>query len=186
MKILLIVVVMLGIGIAVSVQQGVFERSTPAPVLQNNSDYVPSEVVNIPPPPFAVLAPGASKIEIYDGIKFDLKTATVDLSGRGLSGSLKAEVNKLTSLKVLNLSGNTFTGLPAEVGQLTQLEVLNLSNNQLTGIPQELGNLQNLKELDLRGNDISESDLELISERLSSSTIVMVEEGSEVETEEES
>ena len=178
MKTLIITVLVLGVVGAlgsIGMQKGFFERSTETPLPVSNSNYVPSEVVEQKPSPFVVLAPGASKIEIYDGIKYDLKVTEIDLQGRDLSGSLKAEIGKLTALRTLDLSGNAFTGLPAEVGQLSQLEVLNLSDNQFTGLPHELGNLQNLKVLDLQGNDISKSDLDTISEQLASSTQILVD-----------
>lgn len=111
-------------------------------------------------------------IEIYDGVSVSERSTSVDLSGKGLTGSLKGEVRHLQNLTSLNVSNNQFTGLPAEVGQLTKLEVLNLSNNQFTGLPHELGNLQNLKVLDLRGNDISTFDLEYIQNQLPASTVV--------------
>jgi len=90
------------------------------------------------------------------------KVTLLDLSNNSLSGSLPGEVRFLTSLKVLNLSGNTFTGVPAEIGQLSNLEILNLSNNQITGLPNELGNLKKLKVLDLRNTSYSAQDLEEI------------------------
>lgn len=115
------------------------------------------------------------EIEIYDGIRVASDVTELDLSGRNLSGSLKAEIRFLTALRVLNLSDNNFTGLPAEVGQLSQLEVLDLSNNPLTGLPYEIGNLRNLQFLDLRGTQYAESDLQVISAALPATTQILVE-----------
>ena len=117
----------------------------------------------------------ASYVSVYDGINVPNTATTLDLSGKGLSGSLKAEVRLLTKLKSLDLSNNNFTGLPAEVGQLSELEVLNLSNNPLTGLPQELGNLGNLHVLDLRGTQYSEFDLNKIKEGLPASVEIKVD-----------
>lgn len=114
-------------------------------------------------------------ITIYDGFSFSEKTTGVDLSGNGLTGSLKAEIRHLTELRELNLSNNKFTGLPAEVGQLTKLQVLNLSNNPFTGLPSELGNLKNLKVLDLRGTNYAPQDLKSIQANLPESTQVLVD-----------
>ena len=112
----------------------------------------------------------AATVTVYDGIKVPIDSTSLDLSGRNLSGSLKAEVRKLTALRELNLSHNQFTGLPAEVGQLRALEVLNLSYNPLTGLPHELGQLSNLHVLDLRGTNYSQQDLDVIKAQLPSST----------------
>jgi Leucine-rich repeat (LRR) protein len=115
------------------------------------------------------------QIEVYDGISFPQNTTNLDLSGRGLSGALKAEVRQLSDLEVLDLSENNFTGLPAEVGQLSKLKVLNLSSNPFTGLPSELGNLKNLETLDLRGTQYSKQDLETIWANLSPDVNILVE-----------
>ncbi len=115
------------------------------------------------------------QVEIYDGIKVSSLAEKVDVSGRGLTGSLKAEVRQLNNLKELDLSDNKFTGLPAEVGQLSHLQVLNLSNNPLTGLPYELSNLSNLKTLDLRGTNYSQTDLNIIRQGLSNSVQILVD-----------
>ncbi len=115
------------------------------------------------------------QVAIYDGIKVSSSVEKVDLSGRGLTGSLKAEIRQLNNLKELDLSDNQFTGLPAEVGQLSRLQVLNLSNNPLTGLPYELGNLSNLKTLDLRGTNYSQTDLNIIRQGLSNSVQILVD-----------
>jgi len=115
----------------------------------------------------------ADSIVVYDGISVPENATELNLSGRGLSGSLKAEIRHLQDLTILDVSDNNFTGLPAEVGQLIKLENLNLSNNQFTGLPQELGNLQNLKLLDLRGNEISTFDFNFIRAALPSSTVIL-------------
>jgi len=116
-----------------------------------------------------------TKVEVYAGISFGIRTTVLDLSGRGLTGSLKAEVRQLTELTTLNLSGNNFTGLPSEVGQLSKLKVLNLANNPLTGLPYELGNLQNLQVLDLRGTMYAKEDLEVIKAKLPKTTTILVD-----------
>lgn len=100
------------------------------------------------------------------GITLSPAMTKLDLSSRGLKGSLPAEVRLLSRLEVLDLSNNYFTGLPAEVGQLKELRQLDLSDNKFTGLPHELGNLQNLEVLDLRGNNISEFDLDIIVSNL--------------------
>ncbi len=102
-------------------------------------------------------------------------TEELDLSTNSLTGSLPAEVRLLQNLKVLNLSGNQFTGVPAEIGQLKNLEVLDLSNNKITGLPNELGNLSKLKVLNLSGNDYSATDLAIIKARLPNTVKIVVD-----------
>lgn len=114
-------------------------------------------------------------VVVYDGVSVPNNTTVLNLSGRGLSGSLKAEIRHLSNLKELNISNNNFTGLPAEVGQLMRLEVLNLSNNPFTGLPYELGNLKNLKVLDLRGTNYAEQDLAIIKQSLPASAQVLID-----------
>lgn len=119
--------------------------------------------------------PSVISVAVYDGISVPETATELDLSGRGLSGSLKAEVRQLSKLQVLDVSDNQFTGLPAEVGQLSELLVLNLSNNPLTGLPHELGNLKKLQTLDLRGTNYAPYDLEIIKTTLSADVFVLVD-----------
>lgn len=164
MKHLLIGIVTIGVIVLTAVL--VYEKAE-APTKPEDST-VPSVT-----PPTSV--PSGVMIEIYDGISYPANTEIVDVSGRGLSGSLKAEVRMLSNMRELDVSDNSFTGLPAEVGQLSKLEILDLSNNPFTGLPYELGNLSNLKVLDLRGTNYSEADLGVIRETLPSSTEVLVD-----------
>ena len=41
---------------------------------------------------------GGTQVEVYAGLSFGDKTTVLDLSGRGLTGSLKAEVRLLSAL----------------------------------------------------------------------------------------
>lgn len=120
-------------------------------------------------------ASGSQPVPVYDGITIPSHAREVNLSGRGLTGSLKAEIRLLSELRELNISNNNFTGLPAEIGQLSELRVLNLSNNPITGLPHELGNLSKLEVLNLKGTNYSEFDLNVIKEKLSASVQVVTE-----------
>jgi Leucine-rich repeat (LRR) protein len=116
-----------------------------------------------------------AKVVVYDGISVFANEVSLDLSGRGLTGSLKGEIRHVLGLVSLDISDNKFTGLPAEIGQLTALEELDLSNNPLTGLPHELGNLAELKQLDLRGTNYSEADLAIIKSKLPADTKILVD-----------
>jgi len=118
---------------------------------------------------------GGTKVEVYAGISVGDKSTVLDLSGKQLTGSLKAEVRHLQALTELNLSNNQFTGIPAEIGQLSELRVLNLSGNPVTGLPQELGNLQKLQILDLRNTSYAPQDLAIIKAKLPKTTKILVE-----------
>lgn len=118
--------------------------------------------------------PNGKKIEIYDGIYVPEDSLGLDMSGRNLPGSLKAEIGQIKGLIGLDLSNNNFTNLPAEVGQLSELETLNLSNNPLmTGLPREIGNLTKLQVLNVKGTQYSEEDLAIIRANLPSSTRII-------------
>lgn len=117
----------------------------------------------------------SEEVEIYEGVSVPANATALNLSGRQLTGSLKAEIRHLTALQTIDLSSNAFTGVPAEIGQLSELRILDLSNNPLTGLPHELGNLDNLERLDVRGTNASASDVSAIQERLPSTTEVLVD-----------
>jgi Leucine-rich repeat (LRR) protein len=116
---------------------------------------------------------GTVKIEIYPGISFAPNVVQVEIPGQNLDGSLKAEIRKLSDVRMLDISNNSFTGLPAEIGQLSKLRTLNVSNNALTGLPREIGQLQNLELLDVSGNNYSEEDLAAIEAQLPATTQII-------------
>ncbi|XP_075644292.1 uncharacterized protein LOC142615434 [Castanea sativa] len=78
----------------------------------------------------------------------------LDLSGKGLQGSIPAHFGVLSKLMYFNLSSNNMTGeLITWLANLTQLVELDLSNNHFKGlIPMQLGNLKNLVAINLSGN----------------------------------
>ncbi len=148
------------------------ETTTPTAVAPSD-DSNPTPTPAPAPTPIPAPSLTGGNVTVYDGITVPSTIEELNLSGRNLSGSLKAEVRQLTKLRVLDISDNNFTGLPAEVGQLSQLEVLDLSNNPFTGLPHELGNLQNLTELNIRGTQYSTFDLDIIEAALPASTNIV-------------
>ncbi|KAI9116274.1 hypothetical protein K1719_012441 [Acacia pycnantha] len=69
-----------------------------------------------------------------------------------LSGEIRPSLMKLKSLRILDLSFSTFSGIPIPefFGSLENVQYLNLSNAGFSGlIPAHLGNLSHLEVLDL-------------------------------------
>ena len=84
------------------------------------------------------------------------RVSKLELYENQLTGSLPAELGRLTQLQRLELFHHQLTGaIPPELGQLTQLQYLDLSSNQLTGaIPVELSQLTQLQSLYLSHNQL--------------------------------
>ena len=85
------------------------------------------------------------------------RVESINLNGRGVTGSLPPEIGDLVHLKKIDFEFNHLTGsIPSEIENLVRLEILNLRFNELIGlIPPGIGNLVNLKEIDLVINDIN-------------------------------
>jgi len=84
----------------------------------------------------------------------------LELNSNNLSGTIPPELGNLTSLTLLNLSNNDFSGssIPPELGNLTNLTNLSLTQSQLSGtIPPELGLLSNLTGFNLSSNELTGS-----------------------------
>ncbi|KAM3317432.1 hypothetical protein ACQJBY_035230 [Aegilops geniculata] len=80
------------------------------------------------------------------------------LDNNKLGGPIAAELGeKLTSLVVISLANNSFTGLiPVSLANLSHLRYLDLSRNHLVGsIPLGLGSLQNMEKFMLAENNLS-------------------------------
>ena len=104
--------------------------------------------------------------------------ATIDLSGKGLTGVTSSVYDK-TNTTTLLLSNNAIQTLPSQMGkminvtvfkidhnqlkgsligeirQMSQLKTLDVSYNNMTGMPAELGQLHSLETLNYSHNNIS-------------------------------
>ena len=89
----------------------------------------------------------------WDGVGIGGSPPRVDglgLRGRGLDGSVPAELGELSALRSLHLGVNRLTGrFPGEIGKLTNLhEIYAGGGNRFTGgFPPELANLTELRHL---------------------------------------
>ncbi|XP_073101182.1 LRR receptor-like serine/threonine-protein kinase EFR [Elaeis guineensis] len=86
------------------------------------------------------------------GRKNQQRVIALDLSSRGLVGSLTPSIGNLTFLRKINLQNNSFfDAIPSHIGHLHRLQRLNLSFNSFVGgIPVELSNCSDLRRLDLK------------------------------------
>ncbi|KAL4297735.1 hypothetical protein GQ457_12G030870 [Hibiscus cannabinus] len=81
----------------------------------------------------------------------------LDLHENHIHGVFPSWLTSLTRLRILDVSGNFFTGLlPLEIGNLFNLQELRLANNSLTGlVPSQLLQCSSLKVVDFEGNRFS-------------------------------
>ncbi|KAJ1424898.1 Protein kinase domain [Sesbania bispinosa] len=84
----------------------------------------------------------------FDGLE------SLDMSFNALNESIGLQLDGLASLKILNLSNNSFTGnLPTNLGRSMVLEQLLLSSNHFSGtIPDQILSYKNLTVIDLKEN----------------------------------
>ncbi|KAJ0729997.1 putative non-specific serine/threonine protein kinase [Helianthus annuus] len=84
------------------------------------------------------------------------RVALLDLSSRGLTGTLSPSIGNLSFLRELSLKNNSFSGeIPPEIGHLFRLQKLRLHNNSFTGnIPATIMNCSNLQVLHLGDNKL--------------------------------
>jgi leucine-rich repeat protein SHOC2 len=73
-----------------------------------------------------------------------------------LSNSSNKMFNRLTNLRILNLSENNLNNIPPDIHELKMLEELYLDGNQISFIPIELTDLRNLKCLSFNQNCIDQ------------------------------
>ncbi|CAH9106512.1 unnamed protein product [Cuscuta europaea] len=89
--------------------------------------------------------------------EYNKSVVSLDISNLNLSGPLPHPISQLHALRLLNISGNLFSGCPSlNFSSLPQLEVLDFYDNNFTcPLPIGITQLKNLKYLDLGGNYFS-------------------------------
>ncbi|HAB99571.1 MAG TPA: hypothetical protein DCE71_07110 [Parachlamydiales bacterium] len=90
---------------------------------------------------------------IFDLVPFE-RITDLRIGGNRLS-SLPDHIERLTHLRVLDVSCNCFSNLP-DIGQFTELVELNIHYNYLQALPEEICSLQNLTALDISHNFLRE------------------------------
>ncbi|GLT42762.1 hypothetical protein SLA2020_167460 [Shorea laevis] len=82
------------------------------------------------------------------------RVTILDISSKGLVGSLSPSIGNLSFLHEIRLANNSFHGdIPLEIGRLFRLQWLNLSYNSFEGkLPSNLSNCFNLNVLHVDGN----------------------------------
>lgn len=86
------------------------------------------------------------------------RVVALDISDKGLDGSVPPEIGNLSFLASLNMGWNSFHGdLPEELGGLRRLRVVDFSNNNFSGeLPKSwFGNMTRLEEIYLYNNSFS-------------------------------
>ena len=103
----------------------------------------------------------ATTLDMEDWTGISVSTSnrvqSVQLSSKGLTGSVPNTLGDLAGLKQLGLSYNELSGpIPPQLGDLTKLELLYMHGNLLSGpVPPQLGDLTKLEHLGLAGNSLS-------------------------------
>ncbi|KAG5540221.1 hypothetical protein RHGRI_020442 [Rhododendron griersonianum] len=84
------------------------------------------------------------------------RVTILDLSSRGLVGSLSPHAGNLTFLRTIDLGNNSFHGtIPNEIGRLFRLQHVILWNNSFEGkLPTNITGWSNIKEINLNNNHL--------------------------------
>jgi Leucine-rich repeat (LRR) protein len=95
----------------------------------------------------------------FTGVTCDRRREHVvglDLSNMDISGAIPPVIGELSHLRSLDVSNNSFSGVPASIGNLTRLQRLFMNYNRISGaIPPVISDLSQLRNLDISYNRIS-------------------------------
>ncbi|XP_074276787.1 putative LRR receptor-like serine/threonine-protein kinase At1g67720 [Silene latifolia] len=84
------------------------------------------------------------------------RVSTLNLTGKGIVGSLSPSIGNLTSIVHIWLGNNKLSGSLPDMSPMKMLETLHLENNQFQGsIPDSLATLPRLREIYLQNNQFT-------------------------------
>ncbi|KAL5576171.1 hypothetical protein UlMin_017870 [Ulmus minor] len=129
-------------------------------VLINNQFYgmIPTEISSLRHLRYLLLHGNNFHGSIPEFHPLPCNLSVVDFSENNMNTTLSPSFfSNLTSLRVLDVSGNSITGrIPKEVGNCVQLYSLNLYDNRLHGeLPHSLINLTQLTNFDIENNSLA-------------------------------
>ncbi|CAN6195984.1 unnamed protein product [Urochloa humidicola] len=95
----------------------------------------------------------------FTGITCDRRREHVvglNLANMDISGAIPEAIGDLSHLRSLDVSNNSFSGVPASMGNLTRLQRLFMNYNRISGaVPAVISGLSQLRNLDISNNRIS-------------------------------
>ncbi|KAK2976084.1 hypothetical protein RJ640_009516 [Escallonia rubra] len=98
--------------------------------------------------------------QIWPSISVLRSLSSLVITSNLITGNLPPELNNCSSLKVLNVSGNSMNGSIPDLSDLINLEILDLSSNYFSGgFPNWVGKLTKLVSLVLNDNDYDEGEI---------------------------
>ncbi|WOL03601.1 hypothetical protein Cni_G12321 [Canna indica] len=130
------------------------ESRSPCEFAGVHCDTVSNQVIGISLPNISLSGKLSPSISLLHNLTI------LELGGNTISGTVPLTLANCTSLRVLNLSTNSFTGHLPDLSSLQNLQVLDLSTNSFTGkFPAWVGKLSGLVELGLAENNFDVGEI---------------------------
>ncbi|KAG5884712.1 hypothetical protein JTB14_019836 [Gonioctena quinquepunctata] len=123
---------------------------------RNDIRSLPEDFANLP---LVTLNLNSNKLESFPAFTTNKKLAILDLSNNKLKEFPNICSEELTNLAELKLIGNEIEDIPNIINRLSGLKVFEISSNKIKVLPGELADCQKLKELNLKSNPISDRRL---------------------------
>lgn len=79
----------------------------------------------------------------------------LDLSYCAMEGEIPSSIMNMSSLQILNLSGNRPTEIPSTIGALKMLKELHLHDTRIKSLPATIGEMTSLRQLVVTGNRLT-------------------------------
>lgn len=81
-------------------------------------------------------------------------------------------LDRLSNLRILDLSEQGLTYIPQKIFEVSTLSVLKLNNNKLHSLPEDIKNLKQLKLVELHGNRFTDKDIAKLQQLIPQATIL--------------
>lgn len=137
---------------------------------RNKLSALPDEVSKLPQ--LTTMNVGSNLLRSLPTQMNNVKLSVLDLSNNQFEEFPDVCYPELIHLCEIYANGNKIKAIPATINRLVSLKILNVADNSITAVPGEIADCNKLKDLDLKGNALTDKRLSKLVDQCRTKQII--------------